>query len=184
MVDVGESKKKTPLLVVDDDRAVRKLLERVALRAGFDVDTAKDGQHAIEMLSEKVYQIVIVDLMMPRVSGYELVQRIQSLNPRPTVLVATAMANGDVARLDDSLVRRVIRKPFDIEALARVLAETVREIAERDALAAAPNAVRPIMPGDKLQVAPEATPAPPRVATPAEPDAPLAQPKDPNKDVS
>ena len=121
--------KKTPLLVVDDDRAVRKLLERIAIRAGFDVATAKDGQHAIELIEARQFDIVIVDLMMPRVSGYDLVQRISAMSRRPTVIVATALTSGDVARLDDSLVRRVIRKPFDIEAVAKMLVEVAEEIA-------------------------------------------------------
>ena len=179
---MADGTKKT-LLVVDDDRAVRKLLERVALRAGFDVDTAKDGQHAIEMLEAKSYEIVIVDLMMPRVSGYELVERIQAFNPRPTVLVATAMANGDVARLDDSLVRRVIRKPFDIEAVAKVLIETATEIAERNAIPGAPNGVvQAIIPGDAKLGAGD----PPAVsAAPADGEQqPIKEASDPAKEVS
>ncbi|HEY6894108.1 MAG TPA: response regulator [Rhodanobacteraceae bacterium] len=122
---------KTPLLIVDDDKAVCRLLARVAERAGFDVDTAKDGVQAIEMLQRKQYDIAIIDLMMPRMSGYELVQKISTLNPRPVVLVATALMNGDVATLDDSMVRRVIKKPFDINAVAAALVETAKDIAER-----------------------------------------------------
>ena len=122
---------KTPILIVDDDKTIRKLLERVALRAGFEVDCARDGVEALEMIEKKTYEIAIVDLMMPRLSGYELVQRISTMNPRPAVLVATAMASSDVASLDDSLVRRVIRKPFDIEGVAKALIETARQIAEQ-----------------------------------------------------
>jgi CheY-like chemotaxis protein len=120
---------KPTLLVVDDDLAVRKLLERIAMRSGFDVMAAKDGQNALEILEVQTFDIVVVDLMMPRVSGYDLVQRISGISPRPTVVVATAMTNGDVARLDDSLVRRVIRKPFDIEAVAKTLIEVAAEVA-------------------------------------------------------
>ena len=119
----------TPILIVDDDRQIRRLLESVAKRAGFDVETARDGQEALEMIDQKHYAIAIVDLMMPRVSGYELVQQISTRSPRPVVLVATAMTNSDVAELDDSMVRRVIRKPFDIEAVAQALVETAASIA-------------------------------------------------------
>jgi hypothetical protein len=49
--------------------------------------------------------------MVPRLSGYELAQKISTLDPRPVVIVATALMNGDVASLDDSMVRRVIKKP-------------------------------------------------------------------------
>lgn len=127
----NDTRRKTPLLIVDDDKAVRRLLARVAERAGFDVDTAKDGLQALEMLERKQYDIAIVDLMMPRLSGYELVQKISTLNPRPTIIVATALMNGDVSSLDDSLVRRVIKKPFDINAVANALIETARDIAEQ-----------------------------------------------------
>ncbi len=136
----NESRKKTPLLIVDDDKAVRRLLARVAERAGFDVETAKDGLQALEMLQRKQYDIAIVDLMMPRLSGYELVQKISTLTPRPTVIVATALMNGDVSSLDDSMVRRVIKKPFDINAVANALIETARDIATQRAGASLPPA--------------------------------------------
>ena len=134
-----DNKRKTPLLIVDDDKAVRRLLARVAERAGFDVDTAKDGLQALEMLEQKQYDIAIVDLMMPRMSGYDLVQKISTLNPRPVVLVATALMNGDVASLDDSMVRRVIKKPFDINAVAAALVETASDIAEQRAASPPPT---------------------------------------------
>lgn len=122
--------KKTTLLIVDDDAAIRKLLARIAQRAGFEVDTARDGVDALEKFAQKEYQIAIVDLMMPRLSGYELVQKINAIVPRPIVIVATALTNGDVASLDDSLVRRVIRKPFDINAVAQALVDTARQMME------------------------------------------------------
>jgi len=122
---------KPTLLIIDDDLPIRRLLASVAERSGFEVDTAKDGIEAMEMLGRKSYEIAIVDLMMPRLSGYELLQRISTLEPRPVVLVATALTNSDVAQLDDSMVRRVIKKPFDITAVAAALIETAREIAER-----------------------------------------------------
>lgn len=107
------------------------LLCRIAERAGFEVDCAKDGVQALEFLAAKEYAIAIVDLMMPRLSGYDLVQKISTLTPRPTVIVATALMAGDVASLDDSMVRRVIKKPFDIQAVANTLIDTAREIAEQ-----------------------------------------------------
>jgi two-component system response regulator VicR len=113
--------KKGRLLVVDDDRAIRKLLERIARRAGFEADGAKDGLDALEMLEQRDYDIALIDLMMPRLSGYELVQRIGMRERRPVVIVATALTNGDVASVDDTLVRQVIRKPFDVHAVVAAL---------------------------------------------------------------
>jgi DNA-binding response OmpR family regulator len=142
------SAEKHRLLIVDDDAPIRNLLRRLALRAGFTVDTAKDGQDAIEKLGNATYEIVIVDLMMPRVSGFELLQHINGLDPRPTVIVATAMMNGDVARLDDSLIRRVIRKPFDVDAVIKALVETAAEIAAGHTVTSVPDVVEQIIPGD------------------------------------
>jgi DNA-binding response OmpR family regulator len=115
------------------------------------------------MIEQKNYEIAIIDLMMPRLSGYELVQKIGALNPRPAILVATAMASSDVASLDDSLVRRVIRKPFDIDAVAKALMETAKHIAEQreqksqEIPVAPPEAATlPVV----VNVAPEEEPAP------------------------
>lgn len=122
---------KVSLLIVDDDPPIRRLLERVAVRAGFDVDTAKDGLEALEKIEKKEYAIAIIDLMMPRLSGYDLVQKISALEPRPVIIVATALTNGDVAKIDDTLVRRVIKKPFDVKSVAEALVDTARHIAEK-----------------------------------------------------
>ena len=91
------------------------------------------------MLEKKQYDIAIVDLMMPRMSGYDLVQKISTMTPRPVILVATALMNGDVASLDDSLVKRVIKKPFDINAVAAALVDTARDIAEKRAATPQPS---------------------------------------------
>ena len=123
--------KKGRLLVVDDDRAIRKLLERIARRAGFDVDSAKDGIEALEKLDQQDYDVALIDLMMPRLSGYELVQRIgmRERERRPILIVATALTNGDLASVDDTLVRHVIRKPFDVHAVVATLKEVKLPIA-------------------------------------------------------
>jgi DNA-binding response OmpR family regulator len=117
------TEKKGRLLVVDDDRAIRKLLERIARRAGFEADAAKDGAEALEMLDRRDYDIALIDLMMPRVSGYELVQRISARQRRPIIIVATALTSADIASVDDTLVRHVIRKPFDVNAVIAALNE-------------------------------------------------------------
>ena len=118
-------------MVVDDDHAIRKLLERIAKRAGFEVETAKDGADALEMIEARDYDVALVDLMMPRLSGYELVQRISTRERRPVVIVATALTNSDLATVDDTMVRRVIRKPFDVQAVVTALAEAMQHVAAK-----------------------------------------------------
>ena len=131
------------LLIVDYDAPIRKLLEFVALRAGFEVETARDGVEALEMMEAKQYSIAIIDLMMPRLSGYDLVQKISAMDARPVIIVATAMTNGDIAKIDDTLVKRVIKKPFDVNSVAEALVDTARQIADRQSAADAPVEVAP-----------------------------------------
>ena len=144
-----------PLLVVDDDAAIRKLLQRIALRAGFEVDTAADGLQALEMMRAKQYDIAIIDLMMPRLSGYDLVQKISEMDPRPCLIVASAATDAAMRSLDDSLVRTVIKKPFDIEAVAKALVETAEFIArQRGSTTTLPV----VPPGVKIDVSEECSP--------------------------
>ena len=165
------------LLVVDDEKAIRNLLRRIAERAGFEVDVAADGVEALEMMERNDYVIAIIDLMMPRLSGYELVDRMAMLDRRPIVLVATAMSNGDLASLDDSMVRRVIRKPFDIDAVAKVLLEAAANIAQEKGR---PELMMALMPPDAVKLpitAPVDGPAPPVVAPPPDPIATVEEAK-------
>jgi len=139
---------------VDDDAAIRKLLQRIAIRAGFDVDTAPDGLVALEMMRAKHYAIAIIDLMMPRLSGYELVAKIGEMNPRPCLIVASAATDAKMQSLDDSLVRTVIKKPFDIDAVAKALIETAEYVRGQDA----PKIPVAAPPGVKIEVSEECAP--------------------------
>lgn len=137
-----QSGEKISLLIVDDDAPIRKLLERIALRAGFEVGLARDGVEALEMLEQRPYNIAIIDLMMPRLSGYELVQKISTMNSRPVIIVATAMTNTEVSKIDDTLVKRVIKKPFDVNAVAETLIEIAKNIAEKKIASPADAVIR------------------------------------------
>ncbi|HUP49905.1 MAG TPA: response regulator [Thermoanaerobaculia bacterium] len=111
------------ILIADDDPALRSLLRLVAQRAGFAVDLASNGHEAIEKIAANDYIIAVVDLMMPKMNGYELVDRIAKLKVRPAVLVVTAMTDTFLPRLDGNIVHSIIRKPFDIDMVTAVLTE-------------------------------------------------------------
>jgi len=107
------------ILVVDDDDAIRALLRTVLRRRGFVVDTARNGVEALEQIGASRYALVILDLMMPRMSGYELVEQLEALSvmTRPRVLILTAAGMIDGRGLDTTLVVGAMHKPFDIELL-------------------------------------------------------------------
>lgn len=118
------------VLVADDDPALRSLLRLVARRAGFDVDVACNGQEALEMIRENTYLIAIVDLMMPLMNGYEVVERLALLDDRPGLIVVTAMTDTYVKGLDGNVVHSIVRKRFDVEMLRGVLTELATALRE------------------------------------------------------
>lgn len=107
------------ILVVDDDDAIRALLRTVLRRRGFVVDTARNGVEALEQLAARRYAMVVLDLMMPHMSGYELVEQLdkQSIMTRPRVLILTAAGAVEPRGLETSLVIGTMHKPFDIDLL-------------------------------------------------------------------
>ena len=113
------------ILIVDDDSSIRTLLRLVAERRGYSVDVASDGVDAMRLLSEWHYDLAIIDLMMPRLNGYELVDSLRRLDQRPTVVIATAMTDSLIGLLDADVVHSVVRKPFDIEVLGSLMSAIV-----------------------------------------------------------
>ena len=111
------------VLVADDDPALRALLRLVATRAGFETASAANGMEALELLRKETFDVALIDLMMPRMSGYEVLQQITDLPHRPAIVVVTAMNDAHLPRLDSSVVSSILRKPFDIEMLAAILME-------------------------------------------------------------
>jgi DNA-binding response OmpR family regulator len=105
------------ILVVDDDDAIRALLFTVLRRRGFLVDTARDGALAMEMLDRCAYVLVLLDLMMPRRSGWEVMDHLALRPPelRPLIIVLTA--GTEPRSFAPGMVALTVRKPFDIELL-------------------------------------------------------------------
>ncbi len=121
---VGGMTSEQRILVVDDDDAIRALLQTVLRRRGFHVDGARNGVDALEQLGARAYSLVVLDLMMPRMSGYELLDHLSRRTSltRPRVLVLTAGPGFDAHYLDVDLVIGTVHKPFDIELLLDIVA--------------------------------------------------------------
>ncbi len=105
------------VLVVEDDRAIRGLVAKILERKGCAVDVADDGDVAIAMLGSVAYDVLVLDLMMPRVPGIAvLAQMKEQTGHQPAVIVMSA-APPVAERLDGRLVHSIVRKPFDIDML-------------------------------------------------------------------
>jgi DNA-binding response OmpR family regulator len=113
------------VLVVDDDASLRTLLRVLLSRRHFRADDACDGAEAIEMLRTREYAAVLLDLMMPRVNGFEVIWHLKAQQPEllERVTVLTTASETTMRAVDRSLVHSVIRKPFDIGTLVSVVAD-------------------------------------------------------------
>lgn len=110
------------VLVVDDDPEVRGILSTILQQKGLVVDTAENGQMALERTAENRYSVVVLDLFMPVVDGFAVLDTMRHKpEPKPVVLVLTAADASVTERLDASLIHGVVRKPFDPVDLAGVI---------------------------------------------------------------
>lgn len=113
------------VLVVDDDAEIRELLASTLRSRSLEVDRAHDGREALAMMRENQYAVVLLDLLMPEMNGFEVLDEMDE-QTRPVVLVITGADQSTVEQLDSRIVHGVVRKPFDPHELA----EVVRSCAE------------------------------------------------------
>lgn len=121
------------VLVVEDDDLVRNLVKQLLEQRALHVTSARDGVDALHQLNTKRYALVILDLMMPHMSGIDLLDSLnvllfdptlRSLKHVPPVLVVTGaphemIADGELERRFPKIVRGVLRKPIEVEELTR-----------------------------------------------------------------
>jgi len=108
----------TRILVVDDESYVRDLLMRVLTRRGHAVDVAADGESALELMTEHQYDLVLTDVVMPGIDGFDLLRRVKATYPGVTVIVLTGYARKQ--SISDFLLYgadEYLSKPFQVQAL-------------------------------------------------------------------
>jgi CheY-like chemotaxis protein len=117
------------VLVVDDEPAIRALVTKIIERAGHPVDSARDGAEAIARLEVESYAVLVVDLMMPNVDGYALIEHLKARGGRrPAIIVISAGDTAALRRLDGSMVHSILRKPFDIDVLGDLITAAARSM--------------------------------------------------------
>ena len=110
-----------PILIVEDDEPTQTLLRAILQRFGHASDIAGNGKEAIDLLRERQYAAVILDLMMPDVSGKEVLDFLKAESIRVPVVICTAAGVSSTTAFDPDLVKAVVRKPFDVDELGIVI---------------------------------------------------------------
>lgn len=101
------------ILIAEDDRELRQLFYHVLIRSGYSVKGVSNGKEALEELEKEYYDLIISDIMMPVMDGYELVRRIRSSGSTIPILMITAkeafddMRQGFLSGTDDYMVKPI-----------------------------------------------------------------------------
>lgn len=106
-------------LIVEDDPAIRRLLEKLLARRDVEIDTAVDGREAVQKLGVGTYSVLILDLMMPDLNGFEVIAFLKQKGLKIPVCVVSAVSQQALTQLDLDVVKLVISKPFDADELTR-----------------------------------------------------------------
>ncbi len=116
------------ILVVDDEASMCEFMKIMLAKEGYEVDTEQDGRRAARIFPEQNYDMVIADLMMPEMSGLELLDKIKEKSPETPFLVMTAFASVDTAI--EALKKGAsdyITKPFKIDEIKLAIQNTLEQ---------------------------------------------------------
>ncbi len=114
------------ILVVDDDENVREVLADLLLLEGHEVFLADDGEKAIHLFQEKKPDLIITDLGMPGISGWEVSRQAKAMQPEIKVIVISGWgATLEKDQLERNYVDQVLPKPFHLDQVKNTIAEVM-----------------------------------------------------------
>lgn len=116
------------ILIIDDDQDICEYMKTMLGAAGYDVSTLSDPAEAVDLIRNEEFHVLIVDLMMPKIDGIELIQRIRKVDSDIAIVVFTGYPSVETAvealKLD---VSDYVKKPFEIEEFREKIAEILRK---------------------------------------------------------
>lgn len=113
-----EKKSMTKILIVDDEQMIRNMIHKYAEFEGFQIEEACDGLEAVEKCEKNSYDLIVMDIMMPRLDGFSAVKEIKKIHPNVPVIMLSALGeeydriHGFDIGVDDYVV-----KPFSSKEL-------------------------------------------------------------------
>ncbi|HYI11102.1 MAG TPA: response regulator [Thermoanaerobaculia bacterium] len=108
-------------LVVEDDPAIRRLVEKLLTRQHVKIDVAADGRTAIDKLRAQHYSVLVLDLMVPELNGFEIIDFLKREQISVPVAVVSAVSQQALTNLDLDIVKLVISKPFDVDEFSKAI---------------------------------------------------------------
>ena len=120
-----EEERRPRVLVIDDDPSVREVVRYLVVSFGYDCETAADGARGLARFDEGGWDLVVTDLAMPRMSGWEVAEAIRRRSPTMPIVLITGLIDSEVMRRADERGLPVVPKPFREEMLRTVVAKAL-----------------------------------------------------------
>lgn len=109
------------VLVVEDDADLLVLMEMILLDAGYRVRTARDGRAALDRVAEAMPAVVLLDMRMPGMNGWEFAREFHARHGRGAPIVVVTAAENARARAEEIGADAYLAKPFDLEEVIRAV---------------------------------------------------------------
>jgi DNA-binding NtrC family response regulator len=146
---------KKTLLIADDEPNIRRVLQAIFTKDGYQVQVAENGLHALEVAAAQPIDVLITDLIMPDMNGVELLQKIKQRQPQVVAIMITAYATiktcVDAMRYGAS---DYITKPFDMDEIRAVVKRAVARAGEAQKAAAGGSTRKTVLPNMAQAVSP------------------------------
>jgi signal transduction histidine kinase len=113
------------ILVVEDEPSVRSLVEKMLSSLGYEVLACCDGEEALEKFQQGTFDLVLVDMMMPKMNGPELLKLLQEKNSETRALIMTGYG---IKGVPEDTLATVLPKPFDMQTLASTVYEALHSV--------------------------------------------------------
>ena len=107
------------ILVVEDDAIIRESLVAFLQTAGFHVLAAEDGEVAIQLFESRVIHLVLLDIMLPKLDGFKVLERIRKSSDIPVIMLTAAGDEASQLKSFDLMVDGYVNKPFSLPVLQK-----------------------------------------------------------------
>lgn len=114
------------ILVVEDDFDIQELLQNFLQEAGYEVSIATDGVEAIATFSDKHFDLILLDIMLPKIDGFNVCELIRKQSQVPIIMLTALSGEEEQIRGLDLQVDDYITKPFSMPVLVRKIAAVLR----------------------------------------------------------
>ena len=110
------------VLVVEDNKVNQIITKKILISKGYDCEIAENGLQAVEMVKDKDYCLILMDIMMPVMDGFEASKKIKEVKPTAPIVALTAISeNLNKEKFDQAKITKIINKPINVSELQETL---------------------------------------------------------------